>query len=167
MTLTLPELNPHDPITVSVASAIPSFSFNRSDLVSTVPITQLGTASNPIILVGSFLQAGGPSGVSGFLGSGNSQSIASAGNSTFTLSTSANSNGILLIGHAQTGQSALVYFCYPNALVIVSSSGGYFSISSAPSSGFGLSYMSSTNTLTVYNATGATAMIRCTVLGMA
>jgi len=40
MTLTLYEGSPHDPITVSVASAIPALSFNRSDLANTVTLTQ-------------------------------------------------------------------------------------------------------------------------------
>lgn len=153
-------------LTVSIANGANRYPIGKWVLAIGYFIDVLVTPSGSLSNNDSFLQAGGPSGVSGFLGSGNSQSIATAGNSTFTLSNSANSNGILLISHAQTGQSALVYFCYPNALVIVSSSGGYFSISSAPSSGFGLSYLSSTNALTVYNETGATATIRCTVLGL-
>ena len=57
MTLTLAELNPHDPITVSVASSTAGLSFNRSDLASTVTLTQTAatnlTCSNDLTVAGT------------------------------------------------------------------------------------------------------------------
>jgi hypothetical protein len=52
MTLTLAELAPHDPITVSVASSTPFFTSTRSDLSASVTFTQT-TATN-ITCSGSF-----------------------------------------------------------------------------------------------------------------
>jgi len=73
MTLTLAEFSPHDPITVSVASSIPAYSFNRSDLASTVTLTQ--TAANFLtcsaqFMATSFNPNGGPLYLSWVAGTG-------------------------------------------------------------------------------------------------
>jgi len=167
MTLTLAELAPHDPITISIASAIPAFSFNRSDLATNYTATPQGTSSFPVISHNCSLMSGGPAGVSSFCGNGNNQVIASAGNANFVLSGTANTSGLFIIGHSETGKSALVYFCYPQGLTIMNqSSAGFFQISTTPTSGLGIEYVSSTNVLTVYNTTGANATIRVTALSM-
>lgn len=44
----IPQLAQSDPITVTVASALPALSLNRSDLAATITITPSGTASAPV-----------------------------------------------------------------------------------------------------------------------
>jgi len=114
MTLTLAELAPHDPITVSVASSTPFFTSTRSDLSANVTYTQV--ASNLISTNGG-LQIANTVSYSGALqgsiawnSTGGLSIIAITGSShDFSLVNAANSSTVMYVA---TGMS---YPYFPNS----------------------------------------------------
>jgi hypothetical protein len=114
------------------------------------------------------ITAGGPTGVSRFVGNINNSSGSIASGATWTpvISAANGSGGLFIIGDDTQGTSAVIYYSYSNGLTIISQNTSEFAITASPtSSQTGLQFVSSTGVLTVKNGFAAAKGYNITVIG--